>query len=195
MTQNDVGRKLRLTGFTGVALNDDGTVGYPITVVTDAANVIINMSGNASSDETSLAATAGLTWSVVGPEKDNVTCANVIGGTLADSITGDARNNIIKGGLGDDTLIGGAGDDTIFGEGGNDTMYGGAGDDTLNGGAGDDPMTGGDGDDILEGGLGTMDVFTCDGNNDASTMGTAPGQSDFVVDKASTETKAVDCDF
>jgi Ca2+-binding RTX toxin-like protein len=43
---------------------------------------------------------------------------NIMGSTLADSITGDAMNNYLKGGLGSDTLSGGAGgNDTLDGNG------------------------------------------------------------------------------
>lgn len=38
---------------------------------------------------------------------------NLLGGTAADILTGDANANVIDGGLGDDVLVGGAGADTI----------------------------------------------------------------------------------
>jgi Ca2+-binding RTX toxin-like protein len=147
----------------------------------------------AAFDETDLSATAGLTWSVVGAEKDNVQCANVIGGGGIDTITGDARNNIVKGGIGADIISGGAGDDTLNGEADNDTLYGGAGNDTMIGGAGNDAMTGGDGDDILQGDAGT-DTFVCDGVNASGGTGTVPGDSDFTVDIGSGETAGTGCD-
>ncbi len=38
---------------------------------------------------------------------------NIIGSSFADTLTGDANDNVIEGGLGNDTLDGGAGNDTI----------------------------------------------------------------------------------
>lgn len=56
---------------------------------------------------------------------------NVIGGTKADTITGNSLNNVLSGGAGADTISGGAGDDLIIGGADADTMDGGAGIDTL----------------------------------------------------------------
>ena len=50
----------------------------------------------------------------------------------AETLTGDALNNIINGVGGDDTLIGGAGNDILIGGTGNDILNGGAGIDTAN---------------------------------------------------------------
>jgi hypothetical protein len=198
MTANDVGRMLRLSGFTEAG-NDDSTVGFEIIAYNSATSVDVDVTEvggvAAAFDETDVTPSgAALTWAVVGPEKDNVTCANVIGGTLVDTITGDARNNIIKGGTGNDIIAGGAGDDTINGEAGDDSMHGGAGSDTIIGGAGNDTMVGGDGDDILQGDAGT-DVFTCDGSNtDGGGAGTSPGDTDFTVDVGAGETAGTGCD-
>jgi VCBS repeat-containing protein len=63
---------------------------------------------------------------------------NVIGSGLADTLTGDAGDNVLTGGAGNDTLSGGAGNDTLLGGDGDDTLTGGAGDDTLDGGEGID---------------------------------------------------------
>ena len=52
---------------------------------------------------------------------------------LADTIMGNAGNDILIGGGGNDRLEGGAGDDTLKGGTGNDTLDGGSGNDTLNG--------------------------------------------------------------
>ncbi|QRG08712.1 calcium-binding protein [Xanthobacter dioxanivorans] len=56
---------------------------------------------------------------------------NVIGGTKADTITGNSLNNVLTGGAGADTISGGVGDDLIIGGADGDTMDGGAGIDTL----------------------------------------------------------------
>ncbi|WP_291987231.1 calcium-binding protein [Candidatus Accumulibacter sp. ACC007] len=55
---------------------------------------------------------------------------------LADTIMGNAGNDILIGGGGNDRLEGGAGNDTLKGGTGNDTLDGGSGNDTLNGGSG-----------------------------------------------------------
>lgn len=194
ITAADIGRKIKLTGFM-VSANNDGTTGYPITART-ATSTTINVSANTSFDETSLAPTsvpAGLTWSIVGIEKDNVTCANVTGSAQADTITGDGRANTIHGGSGNDTLVGGAGDDTLYGEAGDDLMWGGIGTDHLIGGIGNDTMDGGDGDDQLQGDAGN-DIFTCDGPNvPGGANGTAPGDADFTVDLGAGDTGNADC--
>jgi len=108
---------------------------------------------------------------------------NVVGGQLADTITGNGGNNVldgqdgndtIDGRNGNDTLIGGNGDDTLFGFNGDDTLNGDAGndtlngegdDDTLNGGDGNDTLNGGSGNDLLDGGSGTDSLFGEAGND------------------------------
>jgi Ca2+-binding RTX toxin-like protein len=177
VTANDVGRKITLSGFTVSA--NDSAMGYVIATAPSGTSVTID--GTAMSDDTMLGSSGGLTWTIIGPEKDNVNCPNVIGSPQNDTITGDARNNLIHGGAGDDTITGGAGDDSLYGDAGNDTIYGGAGNDTLVGGTENDTLIGGDGDDVLEGDAG-VDHFTCDGNNASGSAGTAPGDSDFTVD-------------
>lgn len=59
---------------------------------------------------------------------------NLIGGSGADSLTGNALDNQIEGGAGTavDTLAGGAGDDTLDGNGGDDLIDCGAGDADIN---------------------------------------------------------------
>ena len=80
---------------------------------------------------------------------------NLTGSALADTLTGDAGDNILIGGAGADTLAGGAGDDVIEGGAGNDALTGGAGIDDLEGGTGDDLLTGGADDDVIAGGAGS----------------------------------------
>jgi Ca2+-binding RTX toxin-like protein len=57
---------------------------------------------------------------------------NLVGSNFADTLLGDAGNNILRGGLGNDLLTGAAGNDTVLGGGGADTMDGGTGTDILN---------------------------------------------------------------
>jgi Ca2+-binding RTX toxin-like protein len=176
-----MGRTLRLVGFD-TAANNNSAAGYAITAVNSISSVTINVTPNGSFLETSLAAASGLTWTLIGPEKDNVECASVIGGTGADILTGDVRNNVLRGGLGNDTLTGGSGNDTLLGEDGADDLYGGAGDDSLVGSTGADHFYGGDGNDVLQGDEG-LDTFQCDGPNaSGGGAGAAPGDSDFTVD-------------
>lgn len=81
----------------------------------------------------------------------NCTIENAIGGSGADSITGNDTANAIDGGAGNDVLLGNGGDDSLTGSAGNDSLDGGAGNDILSGGDGDDVLIGGAGNDILAG--------------------------------------------
>ncbi len=71
----------------------------------------------------------------------------VVGSEHADTLTGDAEDNLLEGLGGDDTLSGDDGADTLSGGAGDDGLDGGAGDDILSGGRGADTLTGGDGSD------------------------------------------------
>jgi Ca2+-binding RTX toxin-like protein len=100
---------------------------------------------------------------------------NVIGTDGDDTITGNARPNILAGGGGNDVMTGGAGDDTLFGNEGNDSLTGGENDDVLDGGVGNDSLTGSSGNDSFaflqeEGadlGQDTLSEGTTDGTDDA----------------------------
>lgn len=74
---------------------------------------------------------------------------NAIGGSGADSMTGNQAANL---------LVGQGGDDVLRGAGGADKLIGGDGADELVGGRGQDKLFGDGGDDILTGGIG-RDVF------------------------------------
>ncbi|MDR6149625.1 Ca2+-binding RTX toxin-like protein [Sphingomonas sp. SORGH_AS742] len=56
---------------------------------------------------------------------------NLTGTDYADTLTGDAGDNVLDGGLGNDTLSGGAGDDVLIGGIGADRLDGGAGSDAV----------------------------------------------------------------
>jgi len=75
---------------------------------------------------------------------------NVYGSEQADSITGDAADNVLVGLGGQDTLSGGEGHDVLWGLAGRDTLLGGAGHDTLYGGADNDSLQGGAGNDTYQ---------------------------------------------
>jgi len=80
------------------------------------------------------------------------------GTAFADSITGNAADNVLDGGAGNDTVRGGAGNDVVLGSDGNDTLDGDDGQDLLIGGLGSDVVRGLSGDDILIGGRTTFDA-------------------------------------
>ena len=83
------------------------------------------------------------------------TIENIVGGTLGDMLTGDDRDNELKGLGGIDTLNGGAGDDRLEGGAEGDTLNGGAGDDVLIGGPGADELNGNEGSDMIYATVGT----------------------------------------
>ncbi len=67
---------------------------------------------------------------------------NVVGGSGADTLTGDNLANNLGGGGGNDTLTGGGGNDAVTGDAGNDTFVAisNDGNDSYNGGAGIDTL-------------------------------------------------------
>jgi Ca2+-binding RTX toxin-like protein len=71
-------------------------------------------------------------------------------GTMAFTGTGNALDNVIRGGHGGAKLDGGAGNDTLYGGNGNDSLQGGIGDDLLQAGGGKDTLDGGAGDDTAQ---------------------------------------------
>ncbi|GAB4235633.1 MAG: hypothetical protein Kow00121_63120 [Elainellaceae cyanobacterium] len=73
----------------------------------------------------------------------NTVIENAIAGDGADTLTGNAANNQLKGERGADNLNGLLGNDLLDGGQGNDRLAGGAGADTLVGNAGADTLTGG----------------------------------------------------
>ena len=105
---------------------------------------------------------------VTGPLYFSVYAQDVV----SETVSGDARDNAIFGGIGDDTLRGRDGNDSLYGErrftfvpGGGDRLVGANGDDLLFGGGGDDVQFGGTGNDILEGGEG-IDVLLGEDGDD-----------------------------
>lgn len=77
-----------------------------------------------------------------------------VGGSEADTMTGDRGNDLMFGMRGGDRLTGMGGNDMIDGGKGNDFVRGNAGADMLRGGGGKDKIKGGDGADVMDGGRG-----------------------------------------
>ncbi len=88
--------------------------------------------------------------------------------TSSCTITGSARNDVLRGTRGADVICGLGGNDTIYGFGGNDTLLGGAGDDRLDAGDGDDTVNGESGNDTLLGGNGSDSLSGGDGSDTVS---------------------------
>lgn len=91
----------------------------------------------------------------------------IVGGSGADHIGGNGKNNTLYGGDGDDTMDGGAGDDYLEGGSGADRMAGGSGNDSLLGGGGKDHLVGGPGGDRLFGQNGNDLFYSKDGESDS----------------------------
>jgi Ca2+-binding RTX toxin-like protein len=119
------GTSLSIVATAGGSINnievitaDFGAGTDTISYATSTAAVNVNLNGTAS----------GFTWIT------NI--ENATGGNGADTLTGNAFNNILNGGNGNDILSGDAGNDTINGGLGNDTITGGAGNDAMTTGGG-----------------------------------------------------------
>ena len=97
---------------------------------------------------------------------------NIIGSPKDDTLTGDGKANVIKGGAGDDILDGAGEADTLEGGDGMDTLKGGAGADTLEGGDDRDTLTGGADNDTF--------IFAYgDGNDTITDFGTGDNKIDL----------------
>ena len=119
-------------------------------------------------------------WDFTGAQLINATI-DVRNG--ADSVTGTAFADTIRGGNGADFLAGGGGDDTILGQNQVDTISGGAGADTIEGGDANDILDGGAGGDLYIWRNGhDRDIYTDTGASGTdiirSTVGTFQGLQD-----------------
>ena len=114
-------------------------------------------------------------FSSVGGLTGNVSIAqgadieNAVGGSGADSITGNGLDNLIHGGAGADTVMAGAGNDTIDGGAGASYIRGEDGSDSIQGGANFDDINGMKGDDTIDGGTGGGDWLVGGQGNDLIT--------------------------
>lgn len=145
--------------------------------------------------EEAFSSAGGLTFNIAIAR--GVVIENALGGSLTDTITGNAADNAIwgragadaiAGGDGNDMLNGGSSNDYLFGEDGNDTLqgashkdylWGGNGNDLLEGGSGDDYLYGDAGDDTLIGGEGHDRLTGGEGND---TLSGGKGNDFFYAD-------------
>ncbi len=143
-----------LSGGMG-ADNINGGVGADtVTYVSSDAAININLGTAAASAIIANSESSG----------DQLTgIENALGSHYADTITGNADENILKGNRGDDTLTGLTGADVLVGDDGDDTLDGGVGEDNLDGGAGNDLIKGGADKDVLVGGDGNDILLGDDG--------------------------------
>ena len=112
------------------------------------------------------------TGSATGDGNDTLSgIENASGSSFADSLRGDAGNNVLNGRGGNDAIQGLAGDDTINGGPGADELGGGSGADSLAGGTGADALRGNADDDTLQGGPGADTLMG--GGGDDSLSGNA----------------------
>ena len=115
-----------LNGGTGND-NMNGGAGDDTYIVDSTLDVLTeSLGGGIDTVKSSITRTLGANF-------DNLTLTgtanlNATGNELANVLTGNDGNNILKGGLGDDTLIAGNGQfNELWGQGGNDTLIGGTG--------------------------------------------------------------------
>ncbi|MFK7733466.1 MAG: hypothetical protein AB8B48_17735 [Pseudomonadales bacterium] len=141
-----------LDGGTG-----DNTLSYDYTI----SPITVDMSS---------AVSGVFTVAVAGSETDTVSNIIHLDGSLgADSITGDAQDNILRGLDRNDTIRGGAGNDTLEGGGDHDDLDGGDGNDSISGGSGWDWMRDSLGADSYSGG-GSFDTIDYRAHSSATSI-------------------------
>ena len=96
----------------------DGSAGLDTAIYSDKTTAVV----------VSLAGASNTTVTVGGVAEDVIrNIENIVGGSAADTLAGDASNNKLTGNAGNDTLTGGDGDDALAGGLGADSLTGGAG--------------------------------------------------------------------
>jgi Ca2+-binding RTX toxin-like protein len=120
--------------------------------------------------------TSVATTAVIG----NLVIYGDIGGSIADTLTGNILDDKLYGLNMNDSLAGVTGNDTLYGGYGNDTLNGGDGDDLLYGEQDADYLDGGNGNDTLDGGLG---VDTINGGVGSDTYYLGYDAVDVINDK------------
>ncbi|PAL23673.1 peroxidase family protein [Sphingopyxis sp. GW247-27LB] len=122
-----------LMGRVGIDRTEGG-LGNDMHYVDNAADVVIELAGEGTSDRV----LAGVSYALAAAAEIELLTTDNAAATTAINLTGNGFANIIQGNAGVNTLIGGGGNDSLSGFAGNDTLNGGAGNDTTNGGLGDD---------------------------------------------------------
>ncbi|MEO1494482.1 MAG: calcium-binding protein [Pseudomonadota bacterium] len=177
----------RLNGGIG-ADRMEGGLGDDVYIINSVGDVVVDLVGEgtdtvqsvvsfALGDHTEeLILTGAGANTGTGNALDNV----IRGNNGANTLTGEDGADIVTGGGGDDSVSGGGGADTLGGGLGNDEISGGAEDDvisgqggadTIDGGTGNDRINAGTGDDVITGGIGN-DTLTGAGGADTLTGGT-----------------------
>ena len=136
------------TGDTTYGFNSNaGRAVFDATQFPDVAYTIFDSGGIDTLDYSGFGTTQSInlnpeTFSNVGGKTGNVSIGrsvvieNAIGGTGADTITGNGVANWLQGNAGNDTLNGGSGDDRLSGGSGTNALNGGSGSDTADYSAG-----------------------------------------------------------
>ncbi|MDB5471991.1 MAG: alkaline metalloproteinase [Caulobacter sp.] len=138
---------------------DDTAYGQYKSIVQSGADALVTLATGVTVRLTGIAASTVTSASFLSntsppppppPPPSGGTWDRTLVGTIgANTLTGDARNELIQGLDGNDTLNGLAGADRLEGGAGADRLSGGDGDDVLVGGAGQDTLTGGAGADVF----------------------------------------------
>jgi Ca2+-binding RTX toxin-like protein len=175
-------------GLPATHVDEDGTAGDDVIVVTDGSVTVNAWNGN---DLICVVVTSGYGATVFGGNGDDtiITYSGenfVYGGDDDDSILSNSADHILDGEDGNDniylgqdpdvTVYGGDGNDKIFGSPFADTIHAGSGADYVNGFGGDDVLGGGPDNDTLVGGAG-FDTLDGHSGTDACTDSAAPATS------------------
>ena len=136
------------TGDTTYGFNSNaGRAVYDASQFNDVAYTIFDSGGNDTLDYSGFGQAQSInlnpeTFSNVGGNTGNVSIGrgvvieNAIGGSGADTLTGNSADNWLQGNGGNDVLNGGTGDDRLSGGSGTNTLNGGSGSDTADYSAG-----------------------------------------------------------
>jgi len=184
--------------ITGTAANDrleggagndalNGGDGDDVLIGGDGTNVLDGGTGVNTVSYEGVATPVTVSLSISGSQQTTLTSSdtllniqNLIGGSGADSLTGDdsanylqglAGNDALKGGVGNNILDGGDGNDTLEAGNGNNRIYGGAGDDSITVGNGNNLIYGDDGNDTIIAGNGDNRIFGGAGNDQITVAG------------------------
>lgn len=139
-----------------------GGAGDDLFIIDDASTEIVELSSEGT-DEVRSFVSYKLAQNFENLKLRGASDLNGTGNALANTLTGNEGDNILKGRKGNDTLAGNDGDDTLFGQKGKDLLQGQAGDDRILGGDSVDTIDGGADDDRLTGGGGNDKFIFADG--------------------------------